>query len=226
MKFSTILMDVDGTLLDFDAAERLSVRTVMEHYGVTPTRYLEQRYHEINKKYWKSFERGEIPKEGIFEKRFVEFFGTLGITVDDQEAEGLYRRELDTHAILIDGALELCQYLKERYHLYIVTNGVSSTQYCRLRLSTLDQYFEDIFVSEDIGSQKPQKEYFTHCFSRIPEKDRSRILIVGDSLTSDIQGGIHAGIATCWVNLDKQRRMAGVKADYEVERLEELKKIL
>lgn len=224
--FTTVLLDVDGTLLDFDEAERRGVRVVMQAHGVTPTKALEQRYHEINKKYWKAFERGEIPKEAIIERRFVEFFKTLGKEIDPVEVECLYREQLDSCAILMDGALDICAYLKERYQLYVVTNGISHTQYRRLKDSGLDQYFADIFVSEDAGSQKPKIEYFRYCFARIAEPDPSRMIIIGDSLTSDIQGGKNAGIATCWVNFGRQPRMAGIRADYEVHRLGEIKKIL
>lgn len=224
--YTTILLDVDGTLLDFDEAERRGVRTVMRSKGVEPTRFLEQRYHEINKKYWKAYEKGEIPKNAIMENRYVDFFRTLGIEIDAAAVEALYREQLDSCAILIDGALDLCAYLKERYRLYVVTNGISQTQYRRLHDSGLDAYFADIFVSEDTQSQKPQPEFFHYCFARIPEPDPARMMIIGDSLTSDIQGGKNAGIATCWVNFGHQPRIAGIKADHEVSRLEEIKRIL
>ncbi len=224
--YSPVLRDVDGTLLEFDEAERRGVRIVMQRHGVEPTKALERRYHEINKKYWKAFERGEISKEDIIDNRFVEFFKTLGKEVDAAGVERLYREQLDSCAILIEGALDICSYLYKRYQLYVVTNGISHTQYRRLKDSGLDRYFSDIFVSEDAGSQKPKAEYFHYCFARIPEQDPSRMIIIGDSLTSDIQGGKNAGITTCWVNFGRQPRMAGIKPDYEVNRLEELKKFL
>lgn len=224
--YTTVLLDVDGTLLDFDEAERRGVRAVMKAYGVEPTKALEQRYHKINNKYWKAFERGEIPKDAIMDHRYVDFFKTLGMEVNAADVEHLYREQLDSCAILIEGALDLCAYLKERYQLYIVTNGISSTQYRRLKDSGLDQYFADIFVSEDSGSQKPKIEYFHYCFARMTEQDPARMIIIGDSLTSDIQGGKNAGITTCWVNFGRQPRKAGIKPDYEVHRLSEIKKIL
>lgn len=226
-RFTTILIDVDGTLLDFDEAERLGVCAVMRAWGVEPTPYLVERYHQINQGFWKAYERGDILREEIFGNRYRKFFAVIGKEVDGNAAETLYREQLDNCAILMDGAEDLCIWLKEQgYDLYIVTNGVSSTQYSRLNRSGLDQYFTDIFVSEDSGSQKPQKEYFDYCFARIHEKDPAKMLIVGDSLTSDIRGGINAGIATCWLNGGSQPRVAGVKADYEIHRLSELKKIL
>lgn len=224
--FTTVLMDVDGTLLDFDEAERRGVRMVMQAQGVEPTKALVQRYHEINKRYWKAFERGEIPKEAIIDNRFVDFFRTLGKEIDAAEVERLYREQLDSCAILIEGASDICAYLHERYQLYVVTNGISHTQYRRLKDSGLSPFFSDIFVSEDTGSQKPKAEFFDYCFARIPEQDPTRMIIIGDSLTSDIQGGQNAGIATCWVNFGGHPRMAGVNPDYEVNRLADIEKIL
>ena len=127
--------------------------------------------------------------------------------------ESLYRRQLDGSAILIDGAVEICGYLRDRYDLYIVTNGTSSTQYKRLAASGLDLYVKDIFVSEDAGSQKPQKEYFDYCFSRIPGADPSRMLLV-------------AGTDTCWYNPKGKAGESGIRVDYEIRDLRELEKIV
>lgn len=225
---TTILLDVDGTLLDFDEAERRGVKAVLQSFGVEPTKEHIHRYHQINQECWKAFERGDIPKEEIFRRRYPQFFSELGIAADAADTEARYREELDRCAILLPGALDICAYLKERYTLYIITNGVSSTQYSRLRLSGLDQYFQDIFVSEDAGSQKPQKEYFDYCLDRIEEKDISKMLIIGDSLTSDIRGGKIAGISTCWANLTKspQPTDPGLIPDYEIHELRELKQFL
>lgn len=227
-RFTTLLLDVDGTLLDFDEAERRGVQAVLQAFGAAPTDERIHRYHQINLDCWKAFERGEIPKEAIFQKRYPLFFSEMGILVDAASAEALYRQKLDGCAVLLPGALEICAFLKERYDLYVITNGVSSTQYSRLRLSGLDQYFQDIFVSEDAGSQKPQKEYFDYCLARITEKDKNKMLVIGDSLTSDIQGGKNAGIATCWVNLTGASRPAktSLLPDYEVHSLYDLKHFL
>lgn len=227
-EFTTLLLDVDGTLLDFDEAERRGVQAVLHAYGAEPTDERIHRYHQINLDCWKAFERGDIPKKAIFQKRYPLFFSEMGITADAAVTEEIYRRELDNCAVLLPGALEICAYLKERYELYIITNGVSSTQYSRLRLSGLDQYVQDIFVSEDAGSQKPQKEYFDYCLERIAEKDVSKMLVIGDSLTSDIRGGKNAGIATCWVNLTEASQPVEISLlpDYEVHSLYDLKHFL
>ncbi len=224
--YTTLLLDVDGTLLDFNEAERRGVCAVMEHFGLTPTPERIAHYHEINKEYWKAFERGDIKREEIFGSRFHRFFASYDKNVDGDTAEKMYRGHLNSCAVLIEHALEICAWLRERYDLYVVTNGVSTTQYQRLKDSGLDTFFTDIFVSEDTGSQKPHKEYFDYCLERIPEKNRSNMLIIGDSLTSDIKGGKNAGIDTCWIHDDEQECPDDLKPDYEIRELLELKKIL
>lgn len=225
-EFDVLLLDVDGTLMDFNMAEKRGMEQVLRFYGIEPTTERLDRYHVINEQVWAAFERGEVTKEKLVTERFVTFFGEMGKSVDGQEAEDLYRSLLDKSDFLIDGALEICAYLRERYDLYIVTNGTSSTQYKRLAASGLDQYVKDIFVSEDAGSQKPQKEYFEYCFSRIPGADPSRMLLIGDSLHSDIQGGINGGCRTCWFNPEGRPALGEIRADYEIRRLEELKGFL
>lgn len=225
-KYDVILLDVDGTLLNFDQAEADGMRVVLQEYGFEPTDELLEAYHQVNNAYWAAFERGEVTKERLVCQRFETFFGSLGKTVDGAQVESLYRRQLDGSAILIDGAVEICGYLRDRYDLYIVTNGTSSTQYKRLAASGLDLYVKDIFVSEDAGSQKPQKEYFDYCFSRIPGADPSRMLLVGDSLHSDILGGNVAGTDTCWYNPKGKAGESGIRVDYEIRDLRELEKIV
>ncbi len=225
--YRDILMDVDGTLLDFGASEREGISKVLAHYGFEANEERIGLYHRINGAAWAAFERGEVTKEKLVNQRFEVFFGELGKKVDGREAETLYRSHLDQSAILIPGSVEICRYLKEQgFWLYVVTNGTSTTQYKRLSLSGLDAFMDGIFVSEDAGSQKPQKEYFDYCFQRIPQADPSKMLLVGDSLTSDIKGGITAGCRTCWYNPGHLPEKDGIKPDYQIEKLEELKQIV
>ena len=225
-KFDVILLDVDGTLLDFSLSEKRGMEVVLRHYGFEPTGELLRLYHELNEAAWAAFERGEVTKEKLVVDRFVRYFGMLGKQVDGQEAEALYRVQLDNSAFLIDGAISICEYLRKKYDLYIVTNGTSSTQYKRLAASGLDRYMKDIFVSEDAGSQKPRKEYFDYCFSRIPNPRPERMLLVGDSLHSDMKGGNNAGCSTCWYNPKGRPREEGIQVDYEIKELKELEVIL
>lgn len=225
-KFDVILLDVDGTLLDFDTAEKLGMQVVLKEYGFDPRPEFLKLYHKINGEAWSAFEQGEVTKERLVCDRFTTFFAALGKEVDGSQVEALYRRQLDGMAILIDGALDICGYLRDRYDLYIVTNGTSSTQYKRLAISGIDAYVKDIFVSEDSGSQKPQKEYFDYCFSRIPRARPERMLLIGDSLHSDMKGGNVAGTSTCWYNPSMQPGEDGIRIDYEIRRLPELKEFL
>lgn len=225
--YRDILLDVDGTLLDFGAAEQVGIAAVLARYGFEADEERIRLYHRINGAAWAAFERGEVTKERLVEERFETFFQELGKNVNGREAEDLYRSYLDQSAVLIDGAEDICRYLKERgYGLYVVTNGTSTTQYKRLALSELDAYMDGIFVSEDAGSQKPQKEYFDYCFARIPQADPSRMLLVGDSLTSDIKGGINAGVSTCWYNPAGLPEREDIRPDRQIRRLEELKELL
>ena len=225
--YRDILLDVDGTLLDFGAAEQVGIAAVLARYGFEADEERIRLYHRINGAAWAAFERGEVTKERLVEERFETFFQELGKNVNGREAEDLYRSYLDQSAVLIDGAEDICRYLKERgYGLYVVTNGTSTTQYKRLALSGLDAYMDGIFVSEDAGSQKPQKEYFDYYFARIPQADPSRMLLVGDSLTSDIKGGINAGVSTCWYNPAGLPEREDIRPDRQIRRLEELKELL
>lgn len=225
-KYEVLLFDVDGTLLDFDKAEEEGIEGLLNHYKVPVTEENKHKYHVLNKSYWQRLERGEITRDQVLSLRFEDFFGQFGIDVDGMETDGLYRKYLNASAVLIDGAIELLAGLQEKYELYIVTNGVAATQYERLKKSGLDQYFKGIFVSEEANAQKPQKEFFEYAFRGMGRRDAEHMLIIGDSLTSDIRGGNGAGIDTLWYNPHGQENTAGVHVDYEVSSLKELAQLL
>ena len=225
-KYKILLLDVDDTLLDFKAAERDGICEVLKAYGVEPDEEKITLYSRLNDSLWKAFERGEIQRDTIMEVRFGRFFAELGKEVDGPEAEKLYREQLNESAVLIDGALEILEYLSRKYDLYVITNGVSKTQYNRLAKSGIDRYMKDIFVSEDAGCQKPRREFFEYCFERLGTSEVSQMLVIGDSLSSDIRGGNNAGIDTCWFNRKGDSCPADISVDYEIRHLEELKKYL
>lgn len=225
-KYQVLLFDVDGTLLDFDKAEEQGIEGLLNHFGVPATAENKEKYHVLNKSYWQRLEKGEITRDQVLSLRFEEFFGSFGIQVNGMEVDGLYRAYLNNSAILIDGAIELLEELKERYALYIVTNGVAATQYKRLAASGLDKYFRGIFVSEEAGFQKPSKEFFEYSFKNMERRDVENMLIIGDSLTSDIRGGNNVGIDTLWFNPHGQENTSDVHVDYEAESLEKIGEML
>lgn len=225
-KYEILLFDVDGTLLDFDKAEEQGIENLLSHFGVPVTEENKKKYHVLNKRYWQRLELGEITRDQVLSLRFEEFFGDFGIQVDGMAVDGLYRETLNNSAILVGGAIELLAALKDKYELYIVTNGVAATQYKRLAASGLDKYFKGIFVSEEAGFQKPQMEFFEYAFEKMGRRDVENMLIIGDSLTSDIRGGNNAGIDTLWYNPHGAENTAGVHVEYEAGSLEEIGEML
>ena len=157
-KYQVLLFDVDGTLLDFDKAEKIGIERVLTHFGVPATEENMQKYHHLNKSYWQKLERGELTREQVLSLRFEDFFSDFGIKVNGAEVDGLYRQTLNESAFLLDGVMDLLNGLKNRYELHIVTNGVAETQYKRLAVAGLDKLFKGIYVSEESGYQKPQQE--------------------------------------------------------------------
>ncbi len=225
-KYETLLFDVDGTLLDFHQAERTGLFSVLSQFGVACTEQTFLLYSGINDALWKRFEVGEISREDILSSRFATLFETLGVAGDSERAERAYRKALALSHELIDGAKELLERLNGKFTMYVVTNGVSETQYARLAASGLDRYFTGIFVSEDAGSQKPNPAYFTYCFARMGAFDKNKTLIIGDSLSSDILGGNNAGIATCWYNPQHLPNTINAAVTHEIAELSELCAIL
>lgn len=225
-KYEVLLFDVDGTLLDFNKAEEDGIEALLAKFGVPVTAENKHKYHITNKKYWEMLERGEITRDQVLSMRFEEFFGAFGVQVDGAEVDTLYRQYLNASAVLIDGAIELLESLKGRYPLYIVTNGVAETQYNRLAKSGLDKYFDGIFISEEANAQKPQPAFFEYCFEKMGRRDVEHMLIIGDSLTSDMRGGNNVGIDTMWFNPSGDENHTEVQLDYTVATLDEIKEMM
>lgn len=217
---------MDDTLLDFGAAEQAALRSLFADQGVALTAEIEAQYKKINQGLWKAFEEGKMSRDEVVNTRFSLLFRECGQEVDGLLLEGKYRGYLEEGHQLLTGALELITALQTKYDLYIVTNGVSKTQQKRLQNSGLHPLFKDIFVSEDTGYQKPMKEFFDHVFARIPDLTPEQGLIIGDSLTADIKGGHQSGLDTCWFNPARKPNDTGIMPTYEIEKLEELYRIL
>ncbi len=224
--FKTILFDLDETIFDFKKSEAAAVANALKQIGVTPNEKIVKRYSEINESLWKKLEKGEISRHEVLTKRFEILFDELSVDFDSSEMKKIYEKNLSQTGHLIDGAVDLLEKIYQKYNLYIVSNGTLSVQLGRIKCSEIGKYFKELFISEVIGSVKPQKQFFDYCFERIPDINLEETLIVGDSLSSDILGGNNAGIKTCWFNPNHQINTLGVKVDYEISKLDELLKII
>ena len=200
MKYKYLLFDADGTLLDFHRCEREAVTEAFSVLGVETDSEMIDEYSRINDRLWKKLERGEIEKNVLIYQRFEEFFEKYGIASDPRDTATKYMELLSRHGYLFDGAKELCEELSKKADLYMVTNGIKFVQEGRLADSGIICYFKGIFISEDAGYEKPRVEFFDHVADRVPGFSKEKTIIVGDSLTSDIAGGINYGIDTCWYN--------------------------
>lgn len=197
-----ILWDVDGTLLDFHAAERAAIRHLFATFGLGEcTDDMLARYSAINRRYWERLERGEMTKPQILLGRFVEFFASEGLDPTVAEAfNSAYQISLGDTIVFRDDSRGIVESLRGRVAQYVVSNGTVAAQTKKLRLSGLGELMDGIFLSEEVGAEKPAAAFFDHVFAHIPPVNRAEVLIVGDSLTGDIAGGNLAGIHTCWYN--------------------------
>lgn len=225
---STILWDVDGTLLDFIAAEKAAIKTLFGEFNLGQcSDEMIKRYSEINKTYWQRLERGEITKQEVLVGRFKEFFKSEGIDISVvEEFNSLYQLRLGDTIVYHDDSLEIIKSLQGRVRQYVVSNGTVEAQSKKLRLSGLGELVDGIFLSEHIGAEKPNIEFFDKVLEEIKPADRSSILIVGDSLTSDIQGGNNAGIVTCWYNPLGDKAPDKYRIDYEISDLHQIYEII
>ena len=220
----TILWDVDGTLLDFQAAERAAIRTLFGafHLGECTDEML-RRYSAINVRYWEMLERGEMTKPQILVGRFETFFKETGIDPGLAPAfNALYQVRLGDTIVYRDDSPALVRSLRGKIRQYVVSNGTVVAQRKKLALSGLGELMDDIFLSEELGAEKPNAAFFDAVFARIPPVPRGETLIVGDSLTSDIRGGINAGIRTCWYNPGRLPVPEGYEIDFVIADLREL----
>ncbi len=226
-KYSVLLFDADGTLFDFDKAEYYALEKSINFFGRDfETDIHLENYREINNKIWKDFEKGLITAEELKIERFRRFISQIN---EDIEAELFAKKYLDflSEAVfLIEGAEELLAHLSKEYRILLLTNGLAKVQRKRLALSPISKYFEDIVISEELGIAKPDPRIFSHSLEKLNFSEKEKVIVVGDSLSSDIRGGIAYGIDTCWYNPYNENLPEEYMPTYQINKLEELHEIL
>ncbi|MBQ7295798.1 MAG: YjjG family noncanonical pyrimidine nucleotidase [Clostridia bacterium] len=228
-KYTTLLFDADETLLDFGRDETDALSRILDECGIEKSEENISTYKEINQGLWKALERGEIDKPGLKKVRFRMFFDKIGYTPaeDPFVINERYLSYLGEGGNLLAGAKELISELNsDGYNLYIVTNGIEKTQKKRLGKAGILSYFKELFVSETIGHQKPKKEYFDYVLAHISERDKSKVLLIGDSLTSDIKGALNADIPCAWLRHNPAADSGELKPDFIIANISEVKTLL
>ena len=221
-----ILIDLDNTLIDFNECARHSIMNIFEKLGFDYSEKVFEIFIEENIKIWKRLENGEITKAGLRANRWNIILKRLGIDYDGTIIEEAFENGVSMGAYPIDGAYELLDYLYGKYKLYIVSNGFRFVQENRLKIGDFEKYFEDIFVSEDVGIPKPANEFFDYCFKKLGNPKKEDIILIGDSLSADITGGINNGIDTIWFNRNNDILPETINPTYAVSTLNEIKNIL
>ncbi len=218
VRYDTILLDADNTLLDFTRSEHdalldcLAARGLDRHAPSTEEAIA--CYAAINDGWWKRLERRETTRAELAVGRFADFIAAWGLDCDAASLARNYMDTLATKSFLVDGALPFCEHLHPHCRLYLITNGTTYIQHGRWDPTPLAPLFRDVFISQDIGADKPSRAYFDYVTARIPDFDPARTLVVGDSLSSDVQGGINAGLDTCWYNPRGKQAPDGLPVTY------------
>lgn len=225
-KYSLVLFDADGTLFDYDMAEGIALRKAFEHHKFKFCDDIRDTYRKINSHMWKEYENGKIGKAGLQTGRFKSLLDVCNLNADADEFNSVYLDFLAEGGYLIDGALEVCRELSKCCTLVIATNGIERTQKGRLKNSAIKTYIQNIIVSEEAGYQKPHQGFFEYAFNTCGHQDKNSAIIVGDSLSADIKGGIDFGITTCWYNPSGIIENSGMRIDYEIRDLRELIKLI
>lgn len=221
-----LFLDLDDTILDFHKAERLAVSKTFRSFGLEPTDQVLDAYHHINRQHWERLEKGEITRDQVLVGRFQVLFSQMGIPADPQAVAKSYEHNLSQGHYFLPGAKGALDLLKGRYRLFLASNGTASVQQGRLTSAGLYPYFEKVFVSQELGANKPSRDFFEACAKQIPGYEPRKALMVGDSLSSDILGGIQAGMKTCWVNPQGKAHPANIVPDWQIGSLAELPSLL
>lgn len=226
MSYKFLLFDLDDTLFDFDAAEDTALSTMFHKIGVTLTPELKAHYTEFNQHLWEMYERSELTRAELLRIRFKRFFEKMALDDRGEDVDKLYRESLAQQHQLLPQSKTLLATLSKRYRIFAVTNGIAKTQVKRLAEAKIDHYFDDIFISELVGHQKPQKAFFDYTFAHIANFDQKQALLIGDSLSADILGGQNAQVDTVWFNPQHQINHTTIRPTYQINTLMALDQLL
>ena len=221
-----LFLDLDDTILDFHKAERIALSKTLREFGVEPAEEVLTLYHRINLWHWEQLEKGKLTRDEVQVGRFAALFRELGVSADAVRCTRSYEGNLAVGHYFLPGAEEAVANLSQKYRLFLASNGTASVQSGRLTSANLYRFFETVFISQELGFNKPAKVFFDACFARIPDFDPKKAVMVGDSLTSDILGGKNAGITTVWVNPERRLPHPEIVPDYEIESLAQLEALL
>ncbi len=225
-KYSVLLADLDNTLFDFSASERIAITKLLSRYGPVSEQLLD-KYSAFNDSLWKRLEKGEITRKQLIATRFTEFFSSQGINGDGAEAAPLYEKYLSETAVWLYGAKKLLLRCRGKIRVYIISNGLASVQFPRVQASGIDKITDGHFISELVGYNKPDIRYFEAVGESIPGFSKAETLVLGDSLTADIKGGAEFGCDTClYDRFSSYTGESGIKPDFVIHKLSELYKIL
>ena len=221
-----VLLDLDNTILDFNHAERVALGRAFAQLGLEMNDDIAARYHKINIRHWEMLEDGILTRAQVLVQRYETLYRELGVEGDAERTQALYESFLAEGHWFVPGAEDLLEALHGKYRLFIASNGVQRVQDGRIASAGIAPYFEKIFISEHMEANKPDARFFEQCFREIPDFRRERAIILGDSLSSDIRGGINAGIMTCWFNPKGKENAGPVFPDYEISKLDEFESLL
>lgn len=227
MIYKFLLFDLDHTLLDFDAAEDVALSQLLNEEGVEDIQAYKNYYVPMNKALWKDLELKKITKQELVNTRFAKLFAHFDIEKDGAYLAERYQFFLSKQGQIFPGVEDLLKKLiHQGFELYAATNGITFIQTGRLEQSGIAPYFKEIFISEQLHTQKPDAAFYEKIGSRIPNFDKNQTLMIGDSLSADIQGGNNAGIDTIWYNPHHLENKTLAKPTYEVDSYQALLEIL
>lgn len=226
MPYEWLLFDADGTLFDYDGAEEKALTGTFEEFQIPFLPNYGEIYQTVNKNLWKLFEQGKIALGDLRVRRFFDLFQQTGLNTDPEKFSDRYLFHLGQSADLMPFVLETLQQLEKDYHMAIITNGISKVQRSRIAISPIESLFDGLFISEEIGFSKPAAGYFDAVMDALYHPKKESVLVIGDSLSSDMRGGINYGLDTCWFNPLGNPNTLNLPVTYQIQDLRQLLPLL